>query len=255
MASPPRLDGKVAVVTGATGTMGRTTARAFLLQGAKVVLADIAEEKVGALAKSMCEECAVELSCAVGRRVDVTDEASVEKLFSELNALFGACNILVNCAGIMLPPTATEDLSLQAMSKVMDVNVTGTFLCAREAFKLMKSSAKGGCIINIGSLAAKASRPNALSYTTSKFAIAGLTQSLALDGRPHNIRVSVVHPGNMLSDLISPAEVAQRRAQGEDFMDPEVIADSIVHICALPENTTILDLTVLPTVQPFIGRG
>merc|ERR1711971_196022 len=108
-------------------------------------------------------------------------------------------------------------------NRLMGVNVTGAFLCAREAFKLMKKHGEGGRVINIGSIAAKGTRPDAVAYTTSKFAISGLTESLALDGRAHKIAVGIVHPGNVLSDLTTPEEVAQRRAQGEDFMDPRVV--------------------------------
>lgn len=248
------LAGKVAIVTGAAGTMGRTIGKTLVSHGAKVLLADLNLERAEAVAKDMREQCKVpDINIAVGL-VNVMEEASVEKLFADLKKDFGRCDILVNSAGIMLPPTPTEDLSAEKFNRLMGVNVTGSFLCAREAMKIMKEQG-GGRIVNVGSLAAYATRPDAIAYTTSKFAIRGLTESLSLDGRKYNIAVSMIHPGNVLSDLISEAEVKQRRAAGEDFMDPQVVADGVLHMCTVPGNTTVLEMTVLPTVQAFVGRG
>lgn len=152
-------------------------------------------------------------------------------------------------------PVPTVDLPATKFRAVMDTNVLGPFLCAREAFKIMKTQSQGGRIINVGSIAAISPRPDTAAYTASKYALVGLTQSLALDGRSHGIAVGIVHPGNVLSDMISAEEEARRRALGEDFMPPEAVADTVLHVTLLPRNTTVLELTVMPTVQPLIGRG
>lgn len=251
--SPMALKGKVAVVTGAAGAMGRNIARALLSAGATVVLGDRDLANAEAVAKDF-QGFATGGAKVVASYVDVTDEVSVAELFAKLSKEHGSCDILVNSAGIMFPPTPTEDLPAASFSKLMAVNVTGGFICSKEAFKIMKKQ-KSGRIINVGSIAAISPRPDAVAYTVSKFAISGLTQSLALDGRPHNIAVGVVHPGNVLSDLITPAEVAQRKANGEDFMDPMVVANAVLHMCSLPPNSTCLEVVLMPTVQPLIGRG
>lgn len=129
----------------------------------------------------------------------------------------------------------------------------GPFLCSREVMKRMKSSGLGGRIINIGSLSAHSSRPDSAPYTTSKFALRGLTESLALDGRPHNIAVGMIHPGNVQSELLTPLEIKERQQEG--FLQPEQVADCVVHMCSLPYCVNIQEMTVLPTAQPFVGRG
>jgi len=250
---PQALSGKVAMVTGAAGAMGRNIAESLLGAGAIVYLADMNLERAEEVAKGLEGACS-EGAKAVAGYVDVTSEDSVAELFGRMATENGPCDILVNSAGIMHPPTKTEDLPAEKFNRLMNVNVTGAFICAKEAFKTMKKRG-GGRIVNIGSIAAIAPRNDAVAYTVSKFAMEGLTKSLALDGRDHNIAVGVVHPGNVLSDLITPADVAARRAKGEDFMDPKVVADSVLHICSLPAGTTILEIVVMPTVQPLIGRG
>jgi NAD(P)-dependent dehydrogenase (short-subunit alcohol dehydrogenase family) len=248
------LEGKVAIVTGAAGTMGRTIGQTLVKCGAKLMLADLNLQKAEEVAKDMRAACKVPDAQVAAGLVNVTEEDSVAKLFENIKETFGRCDILVNSAGIMLKPTPTEDHDAGAFGKLMAVNVTGSFLCAKHAMKIMKEQG-GGRIVNVGSLAAFSPRPDAIAYTTSKFAVKGLTQSLALDARKYNIAVSMIHPGNVLSDLISEAEVAQRRAQGEDFMDPQVVADGVLHMCSVPGNTTVHELTVFPTVQAFVGRG
>lgn len=233
--------------------MGRNIAEALLRAGATVYLADMNMERAQAVAGDLAGAC-TEGGKAVPGFVDVTSEASVAELFGRMETESGGCDILVNSAGLMHPPTKTEELPAAKFNSLMNVNVTGAFICAKEAIKTMKRKG-GGRIINIGSIAAIAPRGDAVAYTVSKFAMEGLTKSLALDGRPHNIAVGVVHPGNVLSDLITPAEVQARRAKGEDFMDPKVVANSVLMMAALPPGTTCLELVVMPTVQPLIGRG
>lgn len=150
-------------------------------------------------------------------------------------------------------PGSTENLSANDFQSVMAVNVLGPFLCSREVMKRMKTSGLGGRIINIGSLSAHCSRPDSAPYTTSKFALRGLTESLALDGRPHNIAVGMIHPGNVQSDLLTPDMVQERQHEG--FLQPEHVADCVVQMASLPYYANIQEMTVLPTAQPFVGRG
>ncbi|CAK0836856.1 unnamed protein product [Prorocentrum cordatum] len=164
---------------------------------------------------------------AVPLAVDVSDEESVVALFQRVAEECGPCHLLVNCAGIGIGGPTTE-LSAETFSRVMAVNVLGPFLCAREAFKQMQK-AEGGRIINVGSIAVDRPRPDAAPYTTSKHALQGLTRSLALDGRPHNIAVGIVHPGNVPSSLLPPEEIERRRAE-EGFVSAEDVASCVVQM-------------------------
>lgn len=150
-------------------------------------------------------------------------------------------------------PGPTIDLLASDMEKVLSVNVVGPFLCAREAMKRMKV-AGGGRIINVASISSMSPRPHGVTYTTSKFAIHGLSRSLALDGRPHNIAVGTIHPGNVVSDLLSPDVIAEREVT-EGFIQPEDVANCVLTMASLPYSANVLDLTVIPTKQPFVGRG
>lgn len=158
---------------------------------------------------------------------------------------------------------ATVNLSGSDFDRVLKVNVLGPFLCAREALKRMKernhsaaasANGGGGRIINIGSISAHRSRPDNAPYTTSKFALLGLTQSLALDARPYNIAVGIIHPGNVRSELLTPEMIAERE-EAEGFLDPDQVADCVLTMARLPYSVNVLELTVLPTRQPFVGRG
>lgn len=181
-----------------------------------------------------------------GVSCDVTSESGVLELFGQCEGL----DLLVNCAGIAIGgPTA--ELSAEAFMGVLQVNVLGPFLCAREAFKRMAS---GGRIVNVGSISAQAPRPHSCPYTTSKFAIDGLTRSLALDGRPLGIAVGVVHPGNVRSAIMSPEEAA-RREQAEGFITADDVAACVLTMATLPLSANVLELTVMPTRQPLVGRG
>jgi NAD(P)-dependent dehydrogenase (short-subunit alcohol dehydrogenase family) len=156
----------------------------------------------------------------------------------------------VNNAGIIVG-TPTESLALADWQRVIDVNLTGAFLCSRAAFRAMKP--RGGRIINIGSTAAKVPRPHSAAYTTSKFALEGLTRSLALDGREHGIAVSILHPGNTASALWGGAEDEQRRREG--VMSASEVARVAVVMAALPPDINLLEGLLLPVAMPFLGRG
>jgi NAD(P)-dependent dehydrogenase (short-subunit alcohol dehydrogenase family) len=152
-----------------------------------------------------------------------------------------------------MAPGATVDLAAKDFDRVMKVNVLGPFLCAREALKRMKTQG-GGRIINMGSISAQSPRPDGAAYTTSKFALLGLSQSLSLDARQYNVGVGIVHPGNVRSELLSPEVIAERE-KAEGFIEPEDVAQCVVAMASMPYSTNILELTVIPTRQPLVGRG
>jgi len=226
--------GKVAIVTGASGTIGGAISAALAKAGCRVVMT--ARRELGG---------ATNLDF---QKADVTDEKSVALLFEKVMEKYGQVDILVNSAGLTQSATV-EDLDIEAFRKVLDVNVTGTMLCAKYAFR-----SKVKRIINVGSISSMAPRPQSAAYTASKFAVQGLTRALALDGRQKGISVSVVHPGNVRSDLLTPEEL-ESRGQSEGFLDVHDLAQSVLHMASLPDNTNILELTVLPTTQPLVGRG
>lgn len=184
---------------------------------------------------------------------DVSQEDSVATLFQAIEHSNKRVDILINNAGINIPG-ATLDLKGDDFDSVMKVNVLGPFLCSKETMKRMIRDNFKGTIINIGSLSAKAPRPDSCPYTTSKFALEGLTRSLALDGRKHGIAVGIIHPGNVRSDLLT-MEMVQEREESEGFIDPQDVADCVVSMLTLSASAVVLEMTVLPRRQPFVGRG
>ena len=207
------LAGKTAIVTGGSGAIGKAISRALAGSGATVVITGRRADALQKVAELVSEE--VRLTCegkggvVVPITSDVTDEASVRGLFDEVASSHGPCDLLVNSAGIAKGGPLTET-SVEDFSSVMNVNVVGPFICSKVAFTHMIPKG-GGRIINVGSISSVSPRPNSAPYTTSKFAINGLTSSLALDGRKHNIAVGAIHPGNVISDLLSPEEIARRQ--------------------------------------------
>ena len=240
------LNGKTALVTGASSGIGRAIAMALAAEGAAVVLAARNREKL--------EDAAREITDAGGTAAaiptDVTDEAQVIRLFQETRERFGEINLLVNNAG-----TATaaplEELSLAEWRRVLELNLTAAFLCSREAFRLMQTRG-GGRIINIGSVAAMVPRPDTAPYTVSKAGLEGLTHALALEGREHGITACTLHPGNTLSGFWTNREEA---ARSEGVMNPEDVARMCVTIAAMPDNVLVLKTVMLPLTMPFLGRG
>ena len=150
-------------------------------------------------------------------------------------------------------PGPTMEMSASDMEKVLSVNVLGPFLCAREAMKRMVIAGSGR-IINISSISSMSPRPHSVTYTTSKYALQGLSRSLALDGRSYGIAVGAIHPGNVASELLDPKVIAEREAT-EGFIQPEDVATCVLTMACLPYSANVLDLTVVPTTQPFVGRG
>ena len=247
--------GSICLVTGGSGTIGLAIAKALVQGGArKVILTGRSLSKLERAAASIVAADASKDGIVHCIPCDVTQESSVESLFQTIDEQTGGhVNLLINNAGINAPG-ATVDLTAADFRRVMDTNVVGPFLCAREAMKRMKRGDcnKGGRIINIGSLSASRPRPDSAPYTTSKFALLGLTHSLALDGRPHNIAVGIIHPGNVASELLSEETKAERAHEG--FLPAEQIAQAVLTMAQMPYESNILELTIAPTAQPFVGR-
>lgn len=256
MASLSLLRGKRALITGGSGKIGQAIANKLAKAGASVVLTGRDQKRLDeAAAKIQNELIARNAGTGDSPTVetfscDVTDESSVTELFARIHESKGKqIDILVNNAGTNIDKPLSE-LSGSDFEWVMKVNVLGPFLCSREAIKKM---ARGGRIINIGSLSAMSPRPNSTAYTTSKFALNGLSRTLALDGREMGISVGIIHPGNVASDLLSEEMIRAREHEG--FMDANDVAECVLTMASMPPTTNVLELTVIPTTQPFVGRG
>jgi len=250
---------KVAIVTGAGSGIGRRTALAFLDEGYSVVLA-------GRRRKPL-ESTAADSGSAVSRArvvpTDVADPDAVRGLFARTQESFGRVDVLFNNAGIFGPSGPVEDILYEEWKAVMDINVTGTFLCAREAFRIMKDQhPRGGRIINNGSLSAHAPRPHSAAYTASKHAITGLTKSLSLAGREYDIACGQIDIGNAATDLIKAilqdgagATQADGSKAAEPTLDLDHVAKAVIHMASLPLAANIQFMTIMATNMPFIGRG
>lgn len=254
-ATTTALAGSVAVVTGGSGAIGKAISQALAESGATVVITGRRGGALESAARSIAASggeagIAGSVHCAVA---DVTCEEEVNGLFQRVIAEHGRVDILVNNAGIATGGDPV-DISADTFSSVMEVNVLGPFLCSREAFRHMRQRGNGGRILNVASISSMSPRPHSAPYTASKYALQGLSRSFALDGRPHGIAVSTIHPGNVASDLLSPEEIA-RRQESEGLMAPEDVAASVLHMCSMPPGTNVLDMTVVPTRQPLVGRG
>jgi NAD(P)-dependent dehydrogenase (short-subunit alcohol dehydrogenase family) len=248
------MTAKIAIVTGAGSGIGRATARALFKEGYAVVLAGRRPQAL--------EETA---TAAAGARTlvvptDVSDPASVSALFEKTSAAFGRLDLLFNNAGTGAPPILFEDLTVEQWRKVVDVNLTGAFLCAQHAFRLMKAQhPRGGRIINNGSISAYAPRPNSAPYTATKHAISGLTKSLALDGRKYDIACGQLDIGNAETELAAKMKTGVPQANGtiavEPMMDVEDVARAVVYMASLSLDANVLFMTVMATKMPFVGRG
>jgi NAD(P)-dependent dehydrogenase (short-subunit alcohol dehydrogenase family) len=191
---------------------------------------------------------------------DVSDAASVVALFDATAASFGRVDVLFNNAGIGAPPVPVEELTLAQWKAVVDVNLTGSFLCAQQAIRLMKrQTPKGGRIINNGSISAHAPRPNSAPYTATKHAITGLTKSIALDGRPHGIACGQIDIGNASTPMTSRMAGGVAQADGnlrpEPTFDVGDVARAVSYMAGLGPDANVLFLTVMATEMPFVGRG
>jgi NAD(P)-dependent dehydrogenase (short-subunit alcohol dehydrogenase family) len=247
--------GKVAIVTGAGSGIGRAAALALLREGWSVALAGRRED---ALSATAAQAPAGLRSLPVP--TDVTDPDSVSALFAKTTAAFGRLDLLFNNAGIGAPPVPIEDFKIEKWRQIVDVNLTGAFLCLREAFRVMKAqSPRGGRIINNGSISAHAPRFHSAPYTATKHAITGLTKSAALDGRPFDIAVGQIDIGNAGTEMTARMKDGVLQADGtlapEPTMDVEHVARAVVYMASLPLDANVLFMTVMATKMPFVGRG
>ena len=247
---------KIALVTGAGSGIGRCTALGLLEDGWAVVLAGRRAEPLQALATEA--EARGQMALAVP--TDVTDPDSVQALFARIEQRFGRLDLLFNNAGVNAPAVPMDELPLDKWFSVLHTNVGGVFLCARAAFGLMRrQSPQGGRIINNGSISAHTPRPFTAPYTLSKHAVSGLTKALALDGRAFGIVASQIDIGNALTELSERMTRGVLQANGttapEPMMDARHVADAVRHIAAMPLSANVLNMTVMASNMPFVGRG
>jgi NAD(P)-dependent dehydrogenase (short-subunit alcohol dehydrogenase family) len=246
---------RVAVVTGAGSGIGKATTLALLRDGFCVVLAG---RRPQALAAAVAESGASERALAVS--TDVSRPESVRALFAEVRKRFGRLDVLFNNAGTSAPGVLLEDLTVDQWKTVVDINLTGAFLCTQEAFQLMKSQQPmGGRIINNGSVSAHAPRPNSAPYTATKHAITGLTKSTSLDGRKYNIACGQIDIGNALTEMAARMTLGVPQADGstkvEPVMDVNHVANMVLQMAKLPLDANVQFVTIMATQMPLVGRG
>jgi NAD(P)-dependent dehydrogenase (short-subunit alcohol dehydrogenase family) len=248
--------GKVAIVTGGGTGIGKGVALALLKEGYAVTIAGRRKEPL--------EETAAEAKAFDGRVLvvptDVGDPAAVKALFAKTKEAFGRLDLLFNNAGLGSPRGLLEELTYEQWQSVVNVNLTGAFLCTQEAFKLMKDQEpRGGRIINNGSISAHAPRPNSAPYTATKHAITGLTKSTALDGRKYDIACGQIDIGNAATAFSARMKDGVPQANGQTMVEPTMdvgpVATAVLYMASLPLDTNVLFLTVMATKMPFVGRG
>jgi NAD(P)-dependent dehydrogenase (short-subunit alcohol dehydrogenase family) len=247
---------KVAIVTGAGTGIGKQAALALLREGYSVVLAGRRRE----LLESTADE-----GESVGERMlvvpaDIGDPASVKALFAQAFDSFGRLDLLFNNAGVGAPGIPLEDLTYEQWKSVVDINLTGAFLCTQEAFRIMKrQDPRGGRIINNGSISAHAPRPNSAPYTATKHGMTGLTKATSLDGRKYDIACSQIDIGNAATQMTARMKRGVPQANGSLEVEPtfgaEQVARAVVYMASLPLEANVLFITVMATKMPFVGRG
>jgi NAD(P)-dependent dehydrogenase (short-subunit alcohol dehydrogenase family) len=240
---------RVAIVTGAGSGIGRAVARALAAEGWTLAL-------MGRRETTLRET----LPGALALPADVADEAQVDAAFATLRERFGRLDLLFNNAGISAPPVPFDELTTSQWRAVVDTNLTGSFLCARAAFALMKvQSPRGGRIINNGSISAHSPRPNSAPYTSTKHAITGLTKALSLDGRAFDIAAGQIDIGNAATDMTEKMRLGVPQPNGqiavEPRMDVEDVARAVVYMASLPLSANVQTMTVMARDMPFVGRG
>ena len=247
---------KSAIVTGAGTGIGKAVALALLRDGYRVALAGRRQEPLAAVVAGAGADGARALAVPT----DVSDPEQVRALFARAREAFGRLDLLFNNAGINASGIPLEDLSVEQWRSVVNINLTGVFLCIQEAFRVMKSQdPRGGRIINNGSISAHAPRPNSAPYTATKHAISGLTKSTALDGRPFDIACGQIDIGNAATDLTAKMKEGVLQPSGEKAVEPtmdvEHVARAVVYMATLPLDANVLFMTVMATKMPFVGRG
>jgi NAD(P)-dependent dehydrogenase (short-subunit alcohol dehydrogenase family) len=247
---------KVAVVTGGGTGIGRASALALGRDGYAVVIAGRRQDKLDETVR----DAEAQGSRMIAVNADVGKPADVERLFAKTLETYGRLDLLFNNAGRGAPGVLLEDLTFEQWQSVVDVNLTGSFLCTQQAFKIMKSqNPQGGRIINNGSISAHVPRPNSSPYTSTKHAILGLTKATALDGRKYDIACCQLDIGNAATDLANRMANGVPQADGsvrpEPLMDVEIVARAVVHMASLPPEANVQFMTVMATKMPFVGRG
>ena len=247
---------KCAVVTGAGTGIGKAAATALLQNGYRVAFAGRRREPL----QAAIAEAKAASGQALAIPTNVADPASVAALFAEVKAKFGRLDVLFNNAGVGAPGVNMEELTFEQWKNVVDINLTGVFLCTQEAIRIMKDqSPRGGRIINNGSISAHAPRPNSAPYTATKHAVTGLTKSTSLDGRKYDIACSQIDIGNAHTDLAARMANGVPQANGqiavEPLMDVAHVASAVVYMASLPLDANVQFMTIMATKMPFVGRG
>ena len=257
MASQEKNQHPVAVVTGAGTGIGRAVSLSLLQAGYSVALAGRRSEPLQAV---VAEAKALGFERALAVATDVSKPDSVTALFERTRQQFGRVDVLFNNAGVGLPAGGFDELTFEQWQNVVNINLTGSFLCAQAAFRVMKAqSPQGGRIINNGSISAHAPRPNSAPYTSTKHAVTGLTKSISLDGRPFNIACGQIDIGNAVTEISARMATGTMQANGqiaiEAMMDVQHVANAVVHMASLPLEANVQFMTVMATKMPFVGRG
>lgn len=245
---------RIAIVTGAGTGIGRAVALALARHGWRVVLTGRRREPL--------ETVAAEAPAASTRVVpsDVADPASVKALFDDAVRAFGRVDFLFNNAGVGAPAVPLEDLTVEQWRNVVDINLTGSFLCMQQAFRVMKAQdPRGGRIVNNGSISAHAPRPDTAPYTATKHAITGLTKSGSLDGRKYDIAVGQIDIGNASTEMAARMAAGIPQANGqvakEPLMDVAHVGEAVLHMAELPLASNVQFMTLMATKMPYVGRG
>ena len=247
--------GRVAIITGAGSGIGKRTALLLLAEGYSVALAG---RRLDRLQETAAEAGAGERALIVP--TDVTDPTAVDELFNRTIEAFGRLDLLFNNAGRGAPRVEFDEISYEDWKAVVDVNLTGVFLCTQRAFRIMKNQTpQGGRIINNGSISAHTPRPNSSPYTSTKHAITGLTKSTSLDGRAYNICCGQIDIGNAATEMTERMQTGIPQANGtivvEPTMNSDSVAQTILYMDSLPLDSNVLCLTVMANQMPYVGRG
>lgn len=244
---------KIALVTGAGSGVGRAAAEALAKEGYTVVVTGRRVEKLEETVAAAGPNCHAIAA-------DVSSPGSVQGLFTQIRKRFGRLDVLFNNAGVGAPAVPMDELPFDTWQKVISTNVTGVFLCTQAAFKLMKEQdPRGGRIINNGSISAHTPRPFSAPYTSSKHAVLGLTKSTALDGRAYDIACGQIDIGNAYTPLTARMQHGVPQANGTKMAEPTIdvnhVARAVVYMASLPLDANVLNMTVMATKMPFVGRG